>query len=171
MKLKTQLFFAIIAIVLQPLFLSLLPEAMAPNLGFCILIVCVATMEEKLAVVPIAIITVASIFVDLFSNQFVGATAISMLIVALAISIVRSRLDLENPLYIIGVALAANILYEIIYWMIYRTMGTPYGFIYMLKSMPLGIIVDFIVMIIGLFFAGRRLGRIRRENYFKKMNW
>ena len=171
MKLKPLLIFTIMAIVLQPLFLSLLPEALAPNLGFCILIVCVASADEKTAIIPVMIITVASLFIDLFSNQFVGVVAISMLAVAIAITLIRRKLDLENPIILIAIALGTNILYEIIYWLIYRMMGTPYGFTYMLKNIPAAILVDVIVMFIGLFFAGRKLGRIRRDSYFKEMNW
>ena len=136
MKLKTAIILTIIAIVMQPLFLSMLPEAMAPNLGFCILIVCVASMDERLAIIPLMIVTITSLFIDLFSNQFVGAVAISMLLVAIVAFLVRRHLDLENPIYLLGFALGTHILYEIVYWVIYRIMGTPYGFLYMLKNIP-----------------------------------
>ncbi len=169
MKLKTAIILTIIAIVMQPLFLSMLPEAMAPNLGFCILIVCVASMDERLAIIPLMIVTITSLFIDLFSNQFVGAVAISMLLVAIVAFLVRRHLDLENPIYLLGFALGTHILYEIVYWVIYRIMGTPYGFLYMLKNIPAGIFVDVVVTFIGLFFAGRQLGKLRRESYFKEM--
>ncbi|MBO4235835.1 MAG: hypothetical protein J5928_05320 [Firmicutes bacterium] len=151
--------------------MSILPEAMAPNLGFCVLVVCAATMDEKSIIIPVTIIVVASMFIDLFSNQFVGAVAISMLAVAIAVSLVRKHLDLENPLILICFAVGANILYELVYWTIYRIMGTPYSFLYMLKNIPAGILVDAMVAFAGLFFAGKRLGRLRRENYFKEMKW
>ena len=171
MKPRRMIIFTIIAIVLQPLFLSLFPESMAPNLGFCILIVCAATLDEKNAIIPAIIVLVTSLFRDLFSNQYVGVVAISMLIVAITVTFVRRRLDLENPIILISFVILANILYEIIYWVIYRIMGTPYDILYVLKNIPLGIVVDVVIMFTGLFFAERYLGRLRRESYFKEMKW
>ena len=109
MKPRMMIIFTIIAIVLQPLFLSLFPESMAPNLGFCILIVCAATLDEKNAIIPAIIVLVTSLFRDLFSNQYVGVVAISMLIVAITVTYVRRRLDLENPIILISFVILANV--------------------------------------------------------------
>jgi len=169
MRLKHALIGSILVIILQPFLLSMLPEALAPNLGFCFLVICAATMKESEAIVPVSVIMVQSFLIDLFSNQYVGAVAIAMILVLIGIIVVRNHLDLGNPLYIAGLVLASNIAYGIIYWAVYRTLGTTYGFLYMLKSLPAGMIVNSVIMFVGLFLAARRANKLRRESYFDNM--
>ena len=169
MKLKIALVITIIVIILQPFLLSLLPEALAPNLGFCFLVICAATMKESDAVIPMIVIIIESFFIDFFSNQYVGAAAIAMILPLIGIILVRKHMDLENPIHIAGLVLATNIVYGIVYWMVYRIIGTTYGFLYILKSLPSGIVVNSLTMFIGVFLAARKASRLRRDSYFDNM--
>lgn len=169
MKLKISLIITILVIILQPFFLSLLPEAFAPNLGFCLLVICSATMKESEAIIPSIVIIFESFFIDFFSNQYVGVVAVAMIIVLTTIVLVRKHIDLDNPIYIAGLVLAANIVYSIVYWLIYRIMGTTYSFLYMIKNLPSGILVNSLVMFVGLLIVAKSMRQARRESYFESV--
>lgn len=171
MKSKSALIMVLIAFILQPFISGLLPEVIVPNLAFCLLVILALMMESDGVLFPV-ILTLALTFpIDFYSNQFVGVNAIAMIVVFVLLMLVKPHINLDNILLTVLTVVGANILYEFVYWFVYRIMGSTFSITYMLVRMPGSIIANAAVLVLAIFILSKRALEIRRENYFKARKW
>lgn len=155
------------AFVIQPFIASLLPALFVPNLLFCILMIMASTMQGEEMVGPMVLIFVLSLIQDIYYNQYVGVTVISLLITMLVVMWIRRLANIENIIFVAMIVIVANLFYSISYWGIYALLSSPYSFLYMLRRLPESAVPNIVVMFIALFIITRDLIQRRRDEYFR----
>lgn len=166
MKPRNAILMAVVAFILQPFLSGLFPAFLTPNLLLCVVLLCAITMEEDKAIIPIAMCVGFSLLVDFFSNQFSGVTAIIMIVMAVPLFLLRKHFNIEHILFSGLLAVGLSLIHQLLYWGIYKSLGSTYGFLYMLSRIPLAVLPNAIAIFIGLFFISRRMANERRDSYF-----
>ena len=85
---------------------------------------------------PMVLIFVLSLIQDIYYNQYVGVTIISLLITMLVVMWIRRLANIENIIFVAMIVIVANLVYSISYWGIYALLSSPYSFLYMLRRLP-----------------------------------
>ena len=167
MKKHAALIMVIVAFILQPFFSGLLPAFLTPDFLFCIVLLIAITMEEERAILPISLGIILSIPAELFSNQFPGvATAITVILV-IPIVLLKKHINLDHLLFIGALSVGLSLARQLIYWVVYRALGSSIGFLYMLKRLPLAMLPDALLLFVGLFFFARHMREVRWDSYFR----
>ena len=156
MKTRGLIITILIAFFLQPFISALLPNWMVLDLNFCLLVILGLTMDSEDMAIPIAVIGGVALFKDSFNSQFVGVSAISMIIVLALILYIRRTANNENPVSVGLIVLGANIIHTLCYWGFLYLLRSPYGFMYMITRMPMMVIPNTIVTFVVVFILSRR---------------
>lgn len=130
----------------------------------------IASQKDEL-MLSIVIAILLSVPVELFSNQFTGASAISMIVVFLGIVGIKRHINLENTVFLIILTVSASFIYQLVYWGIYKILGSTYGFLYMFIRLPLAVLPNAFIMMIMLLIFNRYSAHIKREGYFRARKW
>lgn len=167
MKLRTSLVIFIGIFLLQPFIDLLLPVSADTNIAFCVLMALALNLENSQLVKPIVTALVLALFGDICLSQFIGPTVIAMTVPLAAVLLVKREANIENPLISVAIALSTEFLYRCTYWLIYRALGSPYTFMYMIRRAPVGAAVDCVIMLSLIAVFVNRNIQARRERYFR----
>lgn len=155
------------AFLLQPLFSSMLPSWVVPELGFCALMVFTVSMDSEDLVLPAVLILVLTLARDIYSSQFAGASVIAMILTMVLVLVARRLANVESPFFLAMISAGAAVAYKVIYWCIYGILSSPYSFLYMAQRLPSGAIPNMVVTFIALLITSREIIRKRRDKYFR----
>lgn len=167
MRPRTAIIMVILAFILQPFLSGLLPAFLTPNLLLCIVFLFAITMAEEDVIIPLVLALLMSLLTDFFCNQFAGVSAVAMIALFVPLFVVRRHINIEKVLFIGVLSMGLNLLYELIYWVIYRMLGSTYGLLYVISKLPVSILPDAVLLSIGLYFFSRHIIQERRDSYFK----
>ena len=96
---------------------------------------------------------------DMFFGQIVGISALIYFAVGMLLKMMRSIVFRDNKLLLILVAAAATLFYTVAYWALNCMMlQADMSLVYWLKSVPVSIVWNYIVLLLLLPLARKRRG-------------
>ncbi|MBQ1396430.1 MAG: hypothetical protein IIY84_03880 [Eubacterium sp.] len=155
------------AFFVQTLLNSWLPGKLLVDLDLTILIALGICYDEEELHKPLIAAFVFAVISDICFNQHVGVTGVALVLTVLFLLAMRHLVNTENLIFDAGIAAAAVLLYNTIYWFIYYLMGAPYSFLYMLKRLPLEWVFDTAIAFAIMFVMVNRVINARRDRYFR----
>ena len=167
MRLKTYIIVCSIVFVLQTFITSLLPLVRGVDPLLCIILAVVFIFREEDLIKPIVVTAFFSLAKDLFFNQYIGVSVISLIVAVSFVLFIRKTINTESLVTDAGISAIAIMTYSSCYWLMYRLLGSPYTYFYMLKRLPLVLIIDVVITEVILYFMINKVVQARRDGYFK----
>ena len=167
MRLKTYIIVCSIVFVLQTFITSLLPLVRGVDPLLCIILAVVFIFQEEDLIKPIVVTAFLSLAKDLFFNQYIGVSVISLIVAVSFVLFIRKTINTESLVTDAGISTIAIMTYSSCYWLMYRLLGSPYTYFYMLKRLPLVLIIEVVITEVILYFLINKVVQARRDGYFK----
>ena len=167
MRLKTYIIVCSIVFVLQTFITSLLPLVRGVDPLLCIILAVVFIFQEEDLIKPIVVTAFFSLAKDLFFNQYIGVSVISLIVAVSFVLFIRKTINTESLVTDAGISTIAIMTYSSCYWLMYRLLGSPYTYFYMLKRLPLVLIIEGVITEVILYFLINKVVQARRDGYFK----
>ena len=165
MRLKTYIIVCSIVFVLQTFITSLLPLVRGVDPLLCIILAVVFIFQEEDLIKPIVVTAFFSLAKDLFFNQYIGVSVISLIVAVSFVLFIRKTIN--SLVTDAGISTIAIMTYSSCYWLMYRLLGSPYTYFYMLKRLPLVLIIEVVITEVILYFLINKVVQARRDGYFK----
>lgn len=154
------------AFILQPFLCELIPALGGSlNLILCLTVILTYLFDETLPGLFFGLIF--GLLSDVLYGLYVGPGAFALMIVGILVFVCRRFTNIENFFNALFVMLISTWLYTSLYWLIYHAIGSPYSYLYAMKSIPLMLLLNCVVAA-GLYFVLiKRVIRYRRDRYFR----
>ncbi len=154
------------AFFLQPFLQNLIPGFGGNlNLILCLTVVLTFVYEEKLTGIFFGFIF--GLLHDLIFGIYLGPGTLALLICGIGVLVLREFANIKNFLNALFVILVSTWLYASVYWGVYSVLGSPYSYLYAMKSLPLPLLFNSIVSAVMYFILIKRVVRHRRDRYFR----
>lgn len=109
---------------------------------------------------------VFALLYDLVFSQFVGITAVPVVIVALCCIIAREYfLNNESTLSAAIISLISIVIYYNLYWVTVRLAGYGTAYVVMLQKLPVYVVMNWIIMMVIYAFMIRRVVKHKSDRY------
>ena len=167
MKTRTAVILFAICFFIRPLLQVFLPQWLTLDLILCIFISLAITMDSDKIAGPMLAAFIFMVISDILFSQYKGATPIAMLIATGCAYLIKSRYDKENYLLNMVNMVVSFLVFHISYWLMYKLLGTPYSFVYMLVRLPWLLLTECVITGIIIFIIIRARIQKRRTDYFK----
>lgn len=156
----------LLAFFIQSSLLNLIGIAgYTPNLMLCLVVVLSFLYESEMYGVVYG--ALFGILYDICYSSVIGPTAISLVLVAIFILLVREAANTENIVNMWIVTLLSIFMYYGIDWLLLRLSGNPIGFVYVIKSLPVVCIYSFGVITLIYFILIKKAVKHRKDRYFR----
>lgn len=155
------------AFFLQTLLNSWFSGRFPVDLDLTILIALGICYDEEELHKPLIAAFVFAVISDICFNQHVGVTGVSLILTVLFLLAMRHLVNTENLIFDAGIAAAAVLLYNSIYWFIYYMMGAPFTYLYMLRRLPVGWVINTVIAFVIMYVMVNRVINARRDRYFR----
>ena len=166
MSVRRSIILIILAFFIQPILSSMLPSWLVPDLDFCILLVMVLTLDGDQVVAPVILASFLALMGDIYYSQFIGVTVIAMIITFILVYVMKKLGNSDSLIFLGIMIIPANLIYYLIYWMVYAAFSSPYSFLYMLRHLPGMVIPNIVICFIIWLFIERQLTQEKRDKYF-----
>ena len=158
------LYFA--AFLLQPFLYNLIPGFGGNvNLVLCLTVLMTFLYDET--VIGIFYGLVFGLANDLFYGIYAGPGAFSLVIVGLVVLLLKRFANKENFFNALITMLLSTWMYASVYWLVYHFIGSPYSYLYAMKSLPWQLLFNTAVGAILYFILIKRVIKHRRDRYFR----
>lgn len=158
------LYFA--AFLLQPFLYNLIPGFGGNvNLVLCLTVVMTFLYDET--VIGIFFGLVFGLANDLFYGIYAGPGAFSLVVAGLAVLLLKRFANKENFFNALITMLLSTWMYASVYWLVYHFIGSPYSYLYAMKSLPWQLLFNTAVGAILYFILIKRVIKHRRDRYFR----
>ena len=157
----------VLIFLLLPFFQMAIPGQIRFDPAISLLIALIIYVDTERLALPILPAFVCALIGDLVHSQFVGVTALSMLLMCYFLFLIKDLIDAEQPMVDALVVILSVLIYHIFYWMVYALLGSPYTFAFMLRAELPAMIVETALTFIILFFMVRKRIQKRRDDFFK----
>ena len=165
MKHKYAFILFLLAFLLQTTLLNVIGVfGVTPNLLLCLVIVFSFLYDEGYQGLVLGI--VFGLLYDISAAPYVGVAAIGFFIIALLIMLVTIVINKETVFSIMLVTIGSTCLYQLLYWGIMTMLGSNYGFLYMLRWLPIHIIYNTIVTTVIYFALAKKVIRHHKDRYY-----
>lgn len=153
------------AFILQPFLFNLFPGlGVTPNLILCLTAALTYIYDDNVAWMALG--AGFALAMDIVSGPFVGIGMLSIIIAEVLILIFKHFFNVENFVNSLVFSLLITWVYETIYWVISVIAGSPYGYLYALKTMALQILFNAIIFMIIYLVMIRKVTPHRTDRYF-----
>lgn len=154
-----------LAFILQTTVFGMLPVfGGSANLLLCCCIVISFACTDNNAGIVISII--AGLLYDVCFSQYMGVTALLLVLIAAGCIAVRTfLLNSENFMSMLVTSLGSVFVYYNLLWLIYRLAGSSYSYIYMLEKLPVYIILNVIIIMIMYAIIIRKVVSHKSDRY------
>lgn len=154
------------AFLLQPFLQNLIPIlGNNVNLLLCLTVVLTFVYDEILPGIFFGFLF--GLLHDLVYGIYLGPTALSLLAAGIAVLVLREFANIENILNALFMMLLSVWLYATVYWGIYSVLGSPYSYLYAMKTLPLPLLFNGIIAAELYFVLIKRVIKHRRDRYFR----
>jgi len=136
-----------------------------PNLLLCLVVIFSFLYDENNCGLVLGV--VFGLLYDICFTEYVGIAALAFLIISLGIMLVNIVMNKEALLSVIIVSAAATVLYALFYWSIMAMLGSGYSFYYMLKSVPLQVLYNAVVVTALYMAMIRRVIKHHYDRYYR----
>ncbi len=163
MKMRYAVIFFIVAFILQGSLINLIAfKGVAPNLILC-LVVTFAFMYEDFNGTILAV--VFGLLSDILYGLYVGPGAIAYFSVSLVSIAMRENINKENKGSMIFASIGSTVLFNLIYFLIYKMTGNIYSFKHWLFMQPMHIAFNLAVAIVLYAIFIKRVVKYRNDRY------
>ena len=136
-----------------------------PNLILCMVVVLSFLYENEMYGVVFG--AVFGLLYDICYSSVIGPTAISLVLVAILILVLREYANIENIVNMWVISAVSIVLYYGMNWGLFHMAGNPIGFVYVIKALPgvflyscTGVTLIYLILI-------RKAVKHRRDRYFR----
>ena len=151
------IFSYIFCIILQPTICNLIAiGGVTINLLLCLTVMQCFLRQDLFFVMATA--AFFGLLYDLCLSPHIGATAIALFAVCLAVFFLKDSIRIENWLSVLLSVVLATTLYNVILWGVNRLMGSPWSFEYMLTLLPFYMLYN-LTGIATFYFMFARAGK------------
>ena len=153
------------AFLLQTTAFGMLPVlGVSANLLLCCCVVISFACTENNA--GIVISTAAGLLYDVCFSQYMGVTALVLVLIAAGCIAVRTfLLNSENFMSMLVVSLGAVTVYYHLFWLMHRLAGSNCSYLYMLEKLPVYIILNTVIIMIMYAIIIRKVVSHRSDRY------
>ena len=135
-----------------------------PNLILCMVVVLSFLYENEMYGVVFG--AVFGLLYDICYSSVIGATAISLVLVAILILVLREYANIENIVNMWVVSAVSIALYYGINWGLFHISGNPIGIVYVIKHLQVVFLYSLAVVTLIYLILIRKSVRYRRDRYF-----
>ena len=100
-------------------------------------------------------------------GMYVGPGVLSLMVIGIGVLVLREFFNIENFFNALMTALLSTWLYVTVYWGVYVVLGSPYSYLYAMKSVPLQLLFNSAACMILYFILIKRVIKHRRDRYFR----
>ncbi len=166
MKYRTGFLMYLAAFFLQPFLQNLIPVFGGHvNLLLCLTVVLTFLYEDTLPGILFGF--VFGLLYDMVNGMYAGPGVLSLMVIGIGVLVLREFFNIENFFNALVTALLSTWLYATVYWGVYVVLGSPYSYLYAMKSLPLQLLFNCAVCMILYFILIKRVIRHRRDRYFR----
>ena len=158
--------FLLAAFFIQTSLLNLISIAgCTPNLILCMVVVLSFLYENEMYGVVFG--AVFGLLYDICYSSVIGPTAISLVLVAILILVLREYANIENIVNMWVISAVSIVLYYGMNWGLFHMAGNPIGFVYVIKALPGVFLYSFTVVTLIYLILIRKAVKHRRDRYFR----
>ena len=166
MRYSRALILYVAALFLQPFLYNLFPGFGGQvNLFLCLGVVLTFVYDETLPGILFGCIF--GLIEDAFFGMYVGPGALCLVTAGLAVMLVKNFTNKENFFNVVVLLPFSTWLYASLYWCIYAALGSPYSYVYAMKTLPLPMVLNLVVGSVLYLVLIKRVIKHRRDRYFK----
>ena len=166
MKYRVGFLLYLAAFFLQPFLQNLIPFFGGHvNLILCLTIILTFLYDETMPGIFFGLIF--GVLYDMVYGMYVGPGVLSLMVVGIVILLLREFANIENYFNALITVLFSTWLYASVYWGVYMVLGSPYSYVYAMKSLPWQLLFNSIVCTAMYFVLIKRVIKHRRDRYFK----
>ncbi len=153
------------AFILQTTVFGMLPVfGVSANLLLCCCVVISFACADNNA--GIVISAAAGLLYDICFSQYMGVTALVLVLVAAGCIAIRTfLLNSENFMSMLVVSLGAVTVYYHLFWLIYRLAGSNFSYLSMLEKLPVYIVLNTVIIMIIYAIIIRKVVSHRSDRY------
>ncbi len=137
----------------------------APNLLLCLVIVTTFMYDTGYSGIVYGV--VFGLLYDIYAGYYPGVSSLCFLVIGICVLIIKEFLNKEHFGTILIVTAAAVLAFDVLYWMIYRAMGSVYSFGHMLAAQPPTIAYDLVVIAVAYYVLIGRVIKFRGDRQFR----
>ncbi len=154
------------ALFLQPFLHNLFPGFGGQiNLMLCLTVVLTFVYDETLPGIFFG--GIFGMIQDSFFGMYVGPGALCLVLAGIAVLLLKHFANKENFVNIVLLLLFATWLYASLYWCVYAVLGSPYSYLYVMKTLPRPFILNVAAGSVLYFVLIKRVIKHRRDRYFQ----
>lgn len=166
MKYRTGFLIFLAAFFLQPFLQNLIPVLGGNiNLLLCVTVVFTFLYDDNLCGIFFGFIF--GLFYDLVYGMYAGPGVLALMVTGIAVLILREFANIENFFNALAAMLLSTWLYASVYWGIYTVLGSPYSYVYAMKSLPLPLLFNSLTAMALYFVLIKKVIKHRRDRYFR----
>ena len=166
MRYSRALILYVAALFLQPFLYNLFPGSGGQvNLFLCLGVVLTFVYDETLPGILYG--CVFGLLEDAFFGMYVGPGALCLVGAGLAVLLLKHFTNKENFVNIVLLLLFSTWLYASLYWCIYAALGSPYSYLYAMKTLPLPLLLNLVAGGALYLVLIKRVIKHRRDRYFR----
>ncbi|MDD6042515.1 MAG: hypothetical protein PUB87_02030 [Eubacteriaceae bacterium] len=155
----------LLAFLLKPLIDAILPGTM----GNGNLILCLTTVAAFLTDDYPFVVSIGALFTlldDAVYGLYCGPKTLGLVVVCIAIIVAKFFFNHENIINAVGVLAVSAWLALTVEWIVYYLIGTPYSYLYALKSLPGNMVINVLIGIVIYYVLLNRIKRNRTDRYY-----
>lgn len=166
MRYSRALILYVAALFLQPFLYNLFPSFGGQvNLFLCLTVVLTVVYDETLPGILYGCIF--GLIEDAFFGMYVGPGALCLVTAGLAALLLKQFTNKENFINIVMLLLFSTWLYASLYWCVYAVLGSPYSYLYAMKTLPLPLVLNAAAGSVLYLVLIKRVIKHRRDRYFR----
>lgn len=166
MRYSRALILYVAALFLQPFLYNLFPSFGGQvNPFLCLTVTLTFVYDETLPGILFGCIF--GLIIDSFFGMYVGPGALCLVAAGLAVMLLKQFANKENFINIVLLMLFSTWLYASLYWCIYAALGSPYSYLYAMKTLPLPLLLNVVTGGVLYLILIKRVIKHRRDRYFK----
>ena len=154
------------AFFLQPFLQNLIPPlGNHLNLLLCLTVVLTFVYDEKLTGIFFGFIF--ALLHDIVFGYYLGPAVLAVTAAGIAVLILREFTNIENIFNALFMMLFSTWLYATVYWGVYRILGSPYSYVYAMKTLPFTLLFNCIAAAVLYLVLIKKVIKHRRDRYFR----
>lgn len=136
-----------------------------PHLTLCLVVVLSFLYENR--TYGIIFGAIFGLLYDICFSSITGPTAISLVVVATIILLIKEYANIENIINMWVVATVSVVAYYVLNWALFYLAGNPIGIVYILEKLPGEYIYSLIVITILYLVLIKTAAKYRKDRYFR----
>lgn len=154
------------AFLLQPFLYNLIPGFGGNvNLILCLTVIMTFLYNDTMAGIFFGLIF--GLLGDMVYGIYIGPGAFAVVTVGIAVLLLKRFANIENFFNGLITMLLSTWMYASVYWVVYYFIGSPYSYLYAMKSLPWQLLFNTVVGALLYLVLIKRVIKHRRDRYFK----